>query len=68
VSALLNKLQNMRNIKVLRVSERKNFSHVYASIMENGKGAFLQNVQKYLTVLSTRATFSLLSRLVNIQH
>lgn len=39
---------NMRNIKVLRVSERKNFSHVYdddayiaAAVVENGKRIFL---------------------------
>lgn len=50
----------MRNIKVLRVSERKNFSHVYddAYTVENGKRIFVwqkhwgdgmgKNIQKYL--------------------
>lgn len=60
----------MRNIKVLRVSERKNFSHVYDdayTAVENGKRIFVwhkhrgggmrKDIQKYL-----------ISKQASIQH
>jgi hypothetical protein len=52
--------RNMRNIKVLRVSERKNFPRCMAG--ENGKGSLYvpewvwvrENIQKYLISISTQ--------------